>query len=66
MNRALVSEKFPAELEKKSGRLMSVRNVLRSPMQTDSDLHEQTNQVGLYELKGLVLTHGLKGVWFQL
>lgn len=44
-NRALVSDKLPSELEKKNGRLMSVRNVLRSPMQTDSDLREQTEQV---------------------
>lgn len=47
MNRSLVTEKLPAELEKKSGRLMSVRNVLRSPMQTDTDLLEQTNQVNM-------------------
>jgi polyhydroxyalkanoate synthesis regulator phasin len=44
-NRSLVTDKLPGELERKNGRLMSVRNVLRSPMATDSDLHEQTNQV---------------------
>lgn len=46
-NRSLLSEKLPAELEMKNGRLMSVRNVLRSPLQNDSDLHEQTNQVNM-------------------
>ena len=46
-NRILVSETKPLELEKKNGRLMSVRNVLRTPMQTDADLHEQTHQVNM-------------------